>query len=239
MSIVPEVSLTDAWRAAFPGGQIGVLALAEVTNPPRHPALDVARSALEEELRATYAGFTRPNLRALPVLHVYDRYYRRFTKTYHVQLQLESVVMKGKPIGSVATLVETMLMSELRHHLLTAVHDPATIVPPVAVDVAREPLPYTLANGRDGRLQPGDMYMADAEGVICSIIYGQDARTRVTPETTAALFVVYAPPGITPALIDQHFNDITAWVRLVDPAASVDLRVVLPRDAARADLSRV
>jgi DNA/RNA-binding domain of Phe-tRNA-synthetase-like protein len=227
-----SVTFTDAWHAAFPGGSIGLLALHALTNPASHPALDTAKAELEAQLRERYAGYTRPDLRALPVLHVYDRYYRRYNKTYHVQLQLESVALKGKPIGSVATLVEAMFMGELRHHLLTAVHDLATIAAPLTVDVARDPLPYTLANGRDGQLQPGDMYMADADGVICSIIYGQDARTRVTPETTSALFVVYAPPGIEPTLIDQHFSDITAWVRLVDPAASVDLHVVLPRDAA-------
>jgi DNA/RNA-binding domain of Phe-tRNA-synthetase-like protein len=227
--------VTGEWHAAFPGGGVGLLALSGVTNPPSHPALDAAKAELEAELRARYDGYTRPDLRATPVLHVYDRYYRRFNKTYHVQLQLESVALKGKPIGSVATLVEAMFMGELRHHLLTAVHDLETVVPPVTVDVAREALPYTLANGREGQLAPGDMVMSDAEGVICSIIYGQDARTRVTPATTSALFVVYAPPGIDAALIDQHFTDIATWVRLVDPAASVDLHAVLPRDAA--DLS--
>jgi len=37
-----------------------------------------------------------------PILKAYQEYYRRFKKTYHVQLQLESLLFKGKSIPSVA-----------------------------------------------------------------------------------------------------------------------------------------
>lgn len=215
------VAATNEWHAAFPGGAVAVLALDGVANPSNHAALDAEKATLESDLRERYGGMTRADLRALPVLGAYAAYYRRFDKTYHVQLQLESVVLKSKPIGSVSALVETMFMAEMKNHLLTAVHDLATIEGPLCVDYAAEPAQYTLANGNEGALRPGDMYMADALGPICSIIYGQDQRTRVTPATRSALFVVYAPPGIARSAIDGHLDDITRYVRIVSPGALV------------------
>jgi DNA/RNA-binding domain of Phe-tRNA-synthetase-like protein len=65
------------------------------------------------------------------------------------------------------------------------------------------------------------MYMADAEGVICSVIYGQDERTRLAPDTTEAMFVVYAPPGVGAERVEAHLHDIAAYARLVAPDAAV------------------
>ena len=53
----------------------------------------------------------------------YRDYYKRFDKTYHVQLQLESLLFKGKSIPSVAGLVDAMFMAEMKDWLLTAGHD--------------------------------------------------------------------------------------------------------------------
>jgi DNA/RNA-binding domain of Phe-tRNA-synthetase-like protein len=222
-----DLIVTDGWREAFPFGSVGLLTLDNLANASNHPRLDAEKAALEADLRDRYGNLTRAELRALPVLGAYAAYYRRFDKTYHVQLQLESVALKGKPIGSVSSLVETMFMAEMKNHLLTAVHDRSTIVPPLSINHAVDPTPYVLANGNAGALRPGDMYMADAGGPICSIIYGQDRRTRVTPSTTSALFVVYAPPGIDADAVDTHLADITTYVRIVSPDAIVtDRRVV-------------
>lgn len=206
----------------FPGAAVGILTLSGVTNPSSHPALDREKSALEEDLRSRFGTWTRLELRALPTLQAYAAYYRRFDKTYHVQLQLESVALKQKPIPSVAALVEAMFMTELKNQLLTAGHDVATLAPPIELDAVGEPRPYTLANGKPGELKPGDMYMADGQGVICSILYGQDQRTRLSASTTGALFVVYAPAGIGPDAATVHLHDIVTNVRLFAPDAKVE-----------------
>ena len=57
------------------------------------------------------------------MIQAYAAYYERFNKTYHVQLQLESVALKGKSIPRVSALVEAMFMAELENLLLTAGHD--------------------------------------------------------------------------------------------------------------------
>ena len=88
--------VTSAWKTAYPEALAGVLVLRAVSNPSHHPALESRRVALEEELRARYAGQDRATIARHTVLQAYGSYYRQFKKTYHIQLQLESIVLKGK-----------------------------------------------------------------------------------------------------------------------------------------------
>ncbi len=217
---------TDAWKAAYPGASAGILLLRGAANPENHAGIDERKTALEASLRARFAGQDRAALVALPSIKPYVAYYARFKKTYHVLLQLESVAFKGKELPRREALVEAMFIAELQNQLLTAGHDWAAIEEPVRIDVAAGGERYTLLGGQDQALKPGDMYMADARGLISSIIYGPDRRTAITTATTAALVTVYAPPGIDPAAVEQHLRDIEANVRLFAPQAeTVELAV--------------
>ncbi len=212
----------DAWRAAWPGAAVGVLVMRGVNNPPRHPALDEMKAAVEADLRRCFAGMDRPALRASPRIAAYDAYYRRFDKTYHVLLQLESLVHKGKDIPSVVALVECMFMAELKNQMLTAGHDLAAIRPPVRLDVAVEGETMLRSDGRECALKAGDMLMADTEGVMTAVLHGADGRTRLMPATTDAFFAVYAPPGVGEEAVHAHLLDIRDYVRLVSPDAEVE-----------------
>lgn len=224
-----DITASERVAAVYPDAVLGALAMRNLHNPAEHADLAAAKLNLEQALRAQFGGLSRAELRATPVLDAYARYYRSFGNTYHVQLQLESVVSKGRPIPNVAALVETMFMAELKNQLLTAAHDLETVQPPLRFDVAGDDPPgYTTFTGRETTLKPGDIYQADAGGVICSILYGQDQRTRVTPETTAALYIVYAPPGIGRALVEQHLHDIQSYARLIAPDAVTELLATYP-----------
>jgi DNA/RNA-binding domain of Phe-tRNA-synthetase-like protein len=118
------------------------------------------------------------------------------------------VALEGKPLPSVAALVETMFMAELTNGLLTAGHDLDKVREPITLDVAQGDERYVLLNGREQQLKPSDMIMADAEGVICSVIYGLDRRTAVGPETWRVMFVVSAPAGISAASVRRHLEEM-------------------------------
>ncbi len=115
--------ITQEWKYNYPDAHAGVLVLRGVTNPANHAELEKQKSDLEERLRGRFAGLDRSALLQLPELRAYDAYYSRFKKTYHIQLQLESIILKGKPIPAVAALVEAMFMAEMEDLLLTAGHD--------------------------------------------------------------------------------------------------------------------
>ena len=90
-----KVDVTEAWRTAHPGACIGLLELSGVDNTRAAVSLDDQKRETEARVRAQYAGLTRPDFSALPVMSAYVRYYKRFGKTYHVQLQLESIVLRA------------------------------------------------------------------------------------------------------------------------------------------------
>lgn len=215
------LTLTETWKMAYPTASVGILAMRDAANPSACPALQARKAALEAELRARFAGKSRDDIKALSEMQAYAAYYKRFKKTYHVQLQLESVALQGKSIPSVAALVETMFMGELKNFLLTAVHDLDAVQPPISINVADGSESYVTLSGESQMLKPGDMFIADAAGVLSSIIYGPDARTQVTPDTHSVLFTVYAPEGILPETVKRHLEDTRDFVWLIAPDAEV------------------
>ena len=223
METYPIFEVTSAWKAAYPEALAGVLVMRDVSNPPHHPALESKKAALEEELRAQYAGQDRASIASHPVLRAYDAYYRQFKKTYHIQLQLESIVSKGKSIPSVAALVESMFMAEMQDLLLTAGHDLDVLQLPLTLDVATGTEEYVLLRGEQQTLKAGDMLIRDQVGIISSIIYGPDRRTQITPETRNVIFTVYAPPGIDEQTVREHLQHVQENVMVFAPQAHVEL----------------
>jgi hypothetical protein len=59
----------------------------------------------------------------------------------------------------------------------------------------------------------------DGEGIVSTVVYGPDRRTRITPETREVLFAVYAPAGVGESSVRDHLADIRANVLLVAPEA--------------------
>ncbi len=214
---------TSGWKSAFPNAHAGVLVMRDVTNPAQHTELGKRKLELEEGLRAQFAGQDRASLSNHPILQAYNTYYKGFKKSYHVQLQLESIVWKGKSIPSVSALVEAMFMAEMKNVLLTAGHDLDVVQLPLTLDVSKGTESYMLMRGQEQILKPEDMFISDRSGVISSIIYGPDQRTQITANTRNVVFTVYAPAGIDEQTIERHLEDIRGYVMVIAPAAQVEL----------------
>jgi len=216
-------AVTSAWKSAYPEAHAGVLVMRAVSNPPDHPALESEKETLEAQLRSRFSGQDRAAIAGHPVLQAYNSYYRGFKKTYHIQLQLESIVLKGKSIPRGAGLVEAMFMAEMNDLLLTAGHDLDALDLPLTLDVAAGTEQYTLLRGEEQLLKAGDMLIRDQAGVISSIIYGPDRRTQITPDTRNVVFTVYAPPGIDEQTLMAQLQHIQENVMIFSPQAQVEL----------------
>ena len=219
-------TVTPAWKSTFPTAHVGVLAMRNVSNPAHHAELEKIKTELEEQLRSQFAGQDRAAISSYPVLKVYAEYYKRFKKTYHVQLQLESIVLKGKSIPSVASLVECMFMGEMKNFLLTAAHDLDKLQLPLTLDVAQGTESYTVMRGEEQIVKAGDMAISDQVGIISNIIYGPDQRTQITESTRNVVFTVYVPAGIDEQLIMKHLQDMRDYVLVIAPDAEVELMQV-------------
>jgi DNA/RNA-binding domain of Phe-tRNA-synthetase-like protein len=222
------ISGTAGWRAAHPNATIGLLELSNVVNPlDSSPTLNQAKRVTEVRLRQDYTGFSRRDFLALPVIAAYERYYRRFDKTYHVLLQVESIVLKGKNLPDVSPLVDANFTAEVETLVLTAGHDVARLVEPVEIDVARPGDEIVSMNGAVRLIRAGDMVMRDRQGVCCTILYGQDNRSPITTTTHHVLYVAYAPPGVTGLVVEAQLKLIESYVSLFAPEMRVEQRRLL------------
>jgi len=221
------ISETKEWRIAHPGAVIGLLELSGVENTIRCFPLDNRKREIEAQLREKYGEFTRQKLVSLPVMSAYKRYYSRFKKTYHVQLQVESIAQKGKKLPNISPLVDANFIAEVETFILTAGHDVAKLQKPILIDVSREGDTIAQMNGERKPIRAGDMIMKDADGVSCSIIYGQDNRSYISPETSHVLYVAYASAGVLPEMIETQLEKIEENIRLFSPNAIVEQKRLL------------
>ena len=213
------ISATGDWRTAHPGAVIGLLELSGVQNTHSSLQLDERKRQTEARLQGRYRGFTRHDFLALPAMAAYAQYYRRFSKTYHVLLQLESIVLKGKRLPAVSPLVDANFVAEVETLVLTAGHDVAKLHGSVSIDVSRDGDQLTQMDGTPKVIRAGDMIMRDAKGICCSILYGQDNRSPISAETSHVLYVAYAPAGVPAETVERHLRTIEEHVRLACPLA--------------------
>lgn len=221
------ISATQEWSAAHHGALVGLLELSGVANDDPSERLADHKRETEAALRSRFAGLTRSDFLKLPIMASYAAYYKRFDKTYHVLLQLESIVIKGKHLPDVSPLVDSNFAAELETLVLTAGHDPAKLAGPLFIDVSREGDRMTRMSGEPKSLRSGDMIMRDSGGVSCSIIYGQDNRSPLTSRSQAALYVAYAPPGVPREAVEAQLEAIETNVRRFAPAAVVERQQII------------
>ena len=221
------ISATAEWRAAHPGATIGLLEISGVDNHLPSAGLEQRKRAIEAHLRENYHDLTRQDFHSLPIMSAYGRYYKRFDKTYHVLLQLESLVLKGKNLPDVSPLVDANFMAELETMVLTAGHDVGKLHGPLRMDVSRAADQMTRMGGAPKILQAGDMIMRDTQGVACSIIYGQDDRSPISADTTHALYVSYAPVGVPVDSVQAQLGKILENVRLFCPTGVLERQEVI------------
>lgn len=217
-----HLTVSPAWTAAYPGACVGALRMTGVRNPDSDAALEALLDETAAGIRDRYAGMDRSHLLARPEFAAYATYYRRFDKTYHVLLQLESVAFKGKPLRARGALVAAMFRAELETGLLTAGHDADLLVGGLTVDVVAAPERYIGIGGRAIEAAPGDMCIRDDDGILSSIVYGPDDRTRLREETLAAIFTTYAPAGIGAEAVVRHLEAVALGVRVVAPDAVIE-----------------
>lgn len=221
------IQVSTTWQNQMPTAKVGLLVLHNLSNPKKHPKLSEEAQTLEIDLRERYSGWDRSQIKKEPVYAAYDAFYRRFRKSYHVQLQMESVVFHEKAIQAPSALVLCMFMAELSTGLLTAAHDFTSVRTPLTAEVASGDETYIRLNGETQRLKEGDLYIKDQVGILSSVIYGPDQRTQIKGDTTQAAYTTYAPPGIDEDQVRTQLELLERYVRLLTPDAEKEILVVV------------
>ncbi|MBN1192011.1 MAG: hypothetical protein JXA46_19825 [Dehalococcoidales bacterium] len=203
---------------------IGILIMHEVLNGPSNEKLNTIKHDITDFLRDKYSRTGRKELKSMHPIDVYIAYYKRFGYSYHLLLQLESI-LRGKSMPDISSLVNAMFMAEMKNMLLTAGHDLDKIALPLCLKRSCGES-YTALNGSAVTTIPGDVMIEDKKGVISSILRGPDARTGIDAKTSRVLFTVYAPPGIEDELIYRHMDDIESYVKVFSNGSATCLKKV-------------
>ena len=221
-------SATDAWKNRYPGAVVGMMAVGEINNIKENAPLTAEKTNLENALRKKISS--RADAADDPIMRAYGAYYQTFRKSYHVLQQVESVAIKGRAIPAINALVTAMFMAELKNYLLTAGHDLDAVEGAVRLDIANGDERYIKLTGEEQATKVGDMMVADRVGVLSSILYGPDKRTRITEKTQRALFVVYGPAGVPEETMRGHLQDIIKFIQLLSASAKVTQSVIFCAD---------
>jgi len=218
------LSISQAAKEQFPDLKIGLLLISNIKNVYLNDKMAIAKDSLIEDLKHCYRALSRKDLIKTEVLQGYYSYYKNFTKTYHVLLQLASVVYKEKGIPLVSPVVQSMFMAELKNHFLTSVHDYSKIVKPIYLDCTLGGELFTLFNGEQKSLKKDDLYIRDTKDIISNVLNGMDERTKVTSDTHTAMYNVYVPFSIDDQKILSHLDDMANYLKLNDANIIIEER---------------
>lgn len=174
---------------ALRGVPFGVL---EVTYPAK--ALwreDAFRTMTEEHLQALKERFTDYDRKAVFGENVYFRFFKKFKKTYPVLMQLESILLKGRPFPDANPITAIPFLAELETQHLLGAHDVEQVQGGVQLFAGTEKAPLPGMRGEEVHTYPGDFCGRDDGGIIFSMIAGADDRTCVRESSTH----VFYPPS--------------------------------------------
>ncbi|APM37923.1 phenylalanine--tRNA ligase beta subunit-related protein [Clostridium kluyveri] len=204
-------------KEVYSNAKFGILIMKDVRNPQTNSEFNKTKILVKNQLLSKYKNFNRKEfIRSEPVCF-YTNYYKKFKKTYHVQLQLESIILKSNSFPNVAALVEAMFIAEVKNLLLTAGHDLDKLELPIKLNLAQGNESFVSISKKQQSLTKDDMMLSDGKGAISSILNGPDYRTRITNDTKNVLFFVYTPGGIGDDVIRSHLNDIKSYVSIFAP----------------------
>jgi DNA/RNA-binding domain of Phe-tRNA-synthetase-like protein len=114
-----------------------------------------------------------------------------------------------------------MFMAELHTGLLTAAHNLEVLDLPLTADIAIGNESYERLDGTYQDLKAGDLYIRDGQGILSSVIYGPDHRTRIQPSTNQAVYTTYGPPGVSGAQVLEELEILKGYIRLFAPQSTI------------------
>lgn len=213
--------ITDEVAQSYPGTIFGLMLVTGLDTTPDRNAWNILREKETTAFRSAWTTYERKTAVLRPPLNSYARYYKQFKKTYPVMLQMESVILKGASIQSSSLAVETMFMAEVKHGLLVAGHDLEKLSGNYALNLSRGGESFTMVAGQERTLKTGDLFMTSEDKILSSILEGQDYYTRLTDQSTGALYCVYGVDDVTETQMEAFFADLARYTLTAFPRASV------------------
>jgi DNA/RNA-binding domain of Phe-tRNA-synthetase-like protein len=129
--------------------------------------------------------------------------------------------------------VQAMFLTEIKTSLLIAGHDLGKCSLPLTIQMSQGGETYEGFGNRMIAVKPNDICLSDQEGLILSIIYGQDEKTRITEDTSHVLFLVDGVPGLDKIHFEDGLNTLMSYLNVLDPSADVIEKKVISFSTAK------
>lgn len=148
--------------------------------------------------------------------HPYNRYFKKYKKTYPVRQQLESLLLKGRPFPEGNPINEVTFLTELRTRMLLGTHDIDRMKGEVELFCPDEKIDFPGIRGETAHCYPGDVTGRDEEDIILSLVAGADFRTCLHPDSSHIAFLFFGVPGVTREEIEDvqvrlmHYAEVLA-----------------------------
>ena len=208
---------------ALNGVPFGVL---EVAYPAK--ALwreDAFRAMTEEHLRALKERFADYDRKAVFGENVYFRFFKKFKKTYPVLMQLESILLKGRPFPHANPITAIPFLAELETQHLLGTHDVEQVQGSVRLFAGTEKAPFPGMRGEEVHTYPGDFCGRDDGGIIFSMIAGADDRTCVRESSTHVFYPVFGVAGQPVEELTAVLDRLEEYVKTLVPDAEMHRQI--------------
>ena len=216
LQITKETALA---QMAFPFGAV------EVVYPQELREADF-RELVAGELAELSRRFQNYERKTVFGEHPYFRFFRKFKKTYPVMLQLESVLLKGRPFPGFNAVAEVPFLLELTTQVLSGAHDMDRIRGDVSLYLATEKEPFLGLRGEWMHTYPGDFCARDEAGIIFSLIAGADDRTCARTDTRRVLYPIFGTPELPEAVLTAAMETLCRYIRVLSPDADISCRIL-------------
>ncbi len=204
-----DVLISKNLQSEFSNLKIGIMKVRNIKYQIDDSKFTQEKKNIEALIKANYR-----DVKNLDVIKSYNEFFKKFGKVYPIQYQIQSII-DGIGLPSTIKAVEAMFMSELQTMFLTAGHDLDKIEGKLKVELTKGDEKYLKINQKDQSLKAGDLICKDDNGIISSVLYGPDLRTKITKSTTSCLFFSYFPYGQEDGNIKSHFNLILKYIKLI------------------------
>lgn len=212
LQIVKEPALLER---NFPFGMV------EVVFPETGLREEAFRALVDSELAALREKYADYDRKAIFGENPYFRFFRKFKKTYPVMLQLESVLLKGRPFPRFNVVAELPFLLELTTQVLSGAHDIERMEGTVELFLGTEKAPFPGMRGELVHTYPGDFCARDEGGIVFSLIAGADARTCAHPHTRHVLYPIFGTPELSPSVILEAMEKMKSYIRVLSPEAEI------------------
>lgn len=180
-----------------------------------------------QNIRSRYEGCDKKQIAEInPAIAAYVKYYKKFKKSYHVLLQTESV-LKGRELPQSLAAAQVLLLTELQTGMLLAGHDCSSCKFPLTAVCAEGNEQYTGAAGNDIAVKSNDIIVKDEQGIILSIIYGQDQRTRMTDASQKLMYIINGVPDTDRQQYAAAMELLEENLKLLCPQLTVKVKEII------------